>query len=213
MSLCTVIEYLATFKDADLGPLLVMERMNENLREFLQRHKDKLDIHDQIRISLEVTKGVAYLHHLNPPMVHCDLSDRNVMFTFNGVAKIGDFGQSKLKEDLKFFFITEEPRIIPFQPPEAFAYGNSTYDESLDMFSLGVLMLEIGTQQQPWPNIVGIGITPEVKRREKDLQRMGDMHPLKCFIMLCLNDDQKQRPKSAEMQIALSRLNVVRCIL
>ena len=205
------LEYLGAFNDEDLGPILVMEKMNENLREFLERHTDQLTIRDQIRISLEITKGVAFLHQLNPPMVHRDLNDKNVMFTFEGVAKIGDFGQSKLRED--FYLTSLAPGMLTFMPPEALEAGNSKYNESLDMFSLGVLMLEIGTQRQPIQSIVGIGATPEIKRREKDLLRMGDLNPLKPFILLCLNNDRKQRPKSTEMQIVLSRLDVVRCIL
>ena len=201
------LEYLGAFNDENLGPILVMEKMNENLREFLQRHTGQLTIRNQIRISLEITKGVAFLHQLNPPMVHRDLNDKNVMVTSEGVAKIGDFGQAKLKEDV--YLTSLAPGMVTFMPPEALEDGNSKYDESLDMFSLGVLMLEIGTQQPPTTSIVGIGITPEIKRREKDLQRLSDLHPFKPFILLCLSNDRKQRPKSTEMVIVLSNLDVV----
>ena len=214
LTVCSVfifIEYMGTFNDIDLGPVLVMERMTENLREFLERHTGKLDIQDQIRISLEITKGVTFLHHLNPPMVHRDLNDKNVMFTSEGVAKIGDFGQSKLKEDI--YLTSLAPGMLTFMPPEALEDGNSKYDESLDMFSLGVLMLEIGTQQFPAPNVRGIGVISEVNRREKDLNKMETLHPLKPFILRCLNDDRKQRPKSAEMLFVLSTLEVVRYTL
>ena len=196
------VEFLGAFKDAKLGPILVMEKMKENLREFLERHKDTLTVLEQLRISLEITEGVAFLHQLTPPMVHRDLNDKNVMFTFDGVAKIGDFGQSKLKRDL--YLTTDLPGMIPFMPPEALRVGNSKYDESLDMFSLGVLMLEIGTQDQPIPNIMGIGITVEVKRREADLGRMSLLHPLKPFILLCLSDSPKQRPKAFELRMILT---------
>ena len=191
-----------------------MERMNKNLKDYLEANRGKLKIKEQIRISHEITQGVAFLHQLTPPMVHRDLNDKNVMFTFDGVAKIGDFGQSKPRHDS--YLTSAQPGMVPYMPPEALDDNNSKYDESLDMFSLGVLMLEIGTQQQPNASFVGIGSTPEIKRRAKDLQKMGDLHPLKPFILLCLSDDQKQRPKAAEMRIVLSRLEEVRnylCIL
>ena len=79
--------------------------MKENLRRFLEKHKGDLTTQEQIRISLEITRGVAFLHQLKPPMVHRDLNDKNVMLTFDGVAKDGDFGQSKLKQDL---YLTSE---------------------------------------------------------------------------------------------------------
>ena len=188
-----------------------MERMNENLRRFLERHRGKLTIQEQIRISHEITQGVAFLHQLTPPMVHRDLNDKNVMFTFDGVAKIGDFGQSKLRHGS--CLTSAQPGMVLYMPPEALDDNNSKYDESLDIFSLGVLMLEIGIQQQPMASYVGIGSTPEIKRRAKDLQKMGDLHPLKPFILLCLNNDQKQRPKAAQMCTVLSRLEEVQTSL
>ena len=181
-----------------------MERMNENLRRFLERHQGNLSIQEQIRISLEITQGVAFLHQMTPPMVHRDLNDKNVMFTFDGVAKIGDFGQSKLKTG--FYLRTTAPGMVSFMPPGALRKGNAKYDESLDVFSLGVLMLEIGTQHPPIPDVVGIGITREVERRAEDLDRMNDSHPLKSLILLCLHDEPKERPKAAELEVVLPRL-------
>ena len=189
-----------------------MERMNENLRCFLERRRGNLSTQKQIHISLEITKGVAFLHQLTPPMVHRDLNDKNVMFTFDGVAKIGDFGQSRLKQDL--YLTSDQPGMVTFMPPEALMVNHCKYNESLDMFSLGVLMLEISTQQPPTVNIFGIGTVPEIERREKDVAELADSHPLKPSILLCLSDDRKERPKATEMEIilsAFSRLDLVRC--
>ena len=204
-----ILGFRGAFKDVRLGPILVMERMSENLRQFLGRYKGQLSIPDQIRICQAITRGVAFLHQLNPPMVHRDLNDKNVMFTSKGVAKIGDFGQSKLKNDL--YLTSAAPGMVSFMPPECLRAEGAKYDESLDVFSLGVLFLEIGTQQAPAPNVEGIGSIREVKRREKDLQKMNDLHPMKPLIFLCLSDDPKERPKAADLEVVLSRLEVVRC--
>ena len=175
----------------------------------MERNRGKLTIQGQIRISLEITQGVAFLHQLTPPVVHRDLNDKNVMFTLDGVAKIGDFGQSRLKQDL--YLTSDQPGMVIFMPPEALGDGNSKYDESYDIFSLGMLMLEIATQEQPVPSLTGIGTIPEIKRREKHIQKLGDLHPLKPFIVLCLSDDRKERPKATEMQMVLRRLEEVGC--
>ena len=186
-----------------------MERMKENLRQFLE-DRQKLIIQEQIRISHEITQGLAFLHQLTPPMVHRDLNDKNVMVTFDGVVKIGDFGQSKLKKD--DYLTSTAPGMPSFMPPECQQKDGNKYDESLDVFSLGVLMLEIGTQRLPISNVFGIGVIPEVDRRGKDLQRMSDLHPLKSFILLCLSDDPKKRPKATELQMVLPRLKEVATI-
>ena len=94
--------------------------------------------------------------------------------------------------------------------PEALRAGNAKYDESLDVFSLGVLMLSIGTQRPPSSDLTGIGVTPEVQRRAKDLEGMSDCHSLKPFILHCLRDDPEQRPKATQLVIILSRLKEIK---
>ena len=175
-----------------------MEKMQENLRQFLDKCKKKLPLAQQLRIALEIIRGVAYLHQQIPPLVHRDLNDKNVMFSTEGVIKIGDFGQSKLKKDL--YLTSGQPGMVTFMPPEALTVNKSKYNESLDIFSVGVLMLEIGTQQGPLKNLHGIGIIPEVERRECDLKALGEEHPLKQPVLLCLKDNPKERPKASDLQ-------------
>ena len=100
--------------------------------------------------------------------------------------------------------------MVLYMSPEALQTEQAQYDESLDIFSLGVLLLQIGIQQQPLVNMVGIGTLPEVRRREKDLQKMSNLHPLKPFILLCLSDDRQKRPKATELEMVLPRLKEVR---
>ena len=175
-----------------------MEKMQENLRQFLDKWKKSLRLPKQFRISLEIIRGVAFLHQQTPPLVHRDLNDRNVMFSTEGVIKIGDFGQSKLKKDL--YLTSGQPGMVTFMPPEALNADKSKYNESLDIFSVGVLMLEIGTQQEPLVNLCGIGVIREVDRREKDLKALGEEHPLRQPVLLCLKDNPKERPKASDLQ-------------
>ena len=190
--------FIGAFNDPRLGPILAMEKMQENLRQFLDKWKKKLQLPKQLRISLEIIRGVAFLHQQTPPLVHRDLNDKNVMFSFEGVVKIGDFGQSKLKKDL--YLTTGQPGMVTFMPPEALDVDKSKYNESLDIFSVGVLMLEIGTQQEPLVNLRGIGIIREVERRERDLKILGEDHPLRRPVLLCLKDNPKERPKASDLQ-------------
>ena len=190
--------FLGAFNDPRLGPILVMEKMQENLRQFLDRWKKELQLPKQLRISLEIIRGVAFLHQQTPPLVHRDLNDKNVMFSFEGVIKIGDFGQSKLKKDL--YLTTGQPGMVTFMPPEALDIGKSKHSESLDIFSVGVLMLEIGTQQEPQVSLLGIGVIREVERRARDLKVLGEDHPLRQPVLLCLKDNPKERPKASDLQ-------------
>ena len=64
----------------------------------------------------------------------------------NGVVKISDLGQSRLKN--KDNFSTGQPGAIPFMSPEAMA-DPCRYNEKLDVISLGVLMLEVAIRRLP----------------------------------------------------------------
>ena len=61
-------------------------------------------------------------------------------------------------------------------------------------------MLEIGTQQEPLVNLRGIGTIREVERRERDLKILGEDHPLRRPVLLCLKDNPKERPKASDLQ-------------
>ena len=189
-----VVDFRGAFYDETTDePLLVMERMKENLRDFLERNRNDLSQQRQLQICLEIARGLRFLHTHTPPIVHRDLTDKNVMLGKDGLVKIGDLGQSRLKTNNVEYFSTAQPGAFPFMPPEAMQ-EQSHYNEKLDIFSLGVLMLEVATQQPPHVQLVGIGRDKEIVRRREDLSKLEEDHPLKPLILSCLKDDRKKRP-------------------
>ena len=142
-----------------------------------------------IRISLLFLIGMAYLHGLKNPLIHRDLSSKNVLLTETGVVKIADFGQSKLLGDLRDTLRTIQPGTIAYMPPEALT-KKKTYTAKVDSFSLGVLVLEICTQSSPSTGFEDINAKEEVKRREDDLRLLDDAHPLKPLIVWCLQYEE-----------------------
>ena len=142
--------------------------------------------------------GVVYLHGLKNPLIHRDLSDKNVLLTETGVVKIADFGQAKLLGDLNDILQTTQPGAVLYMPPEALKKKKG-YTAKVDSFSLGVLMLEICTQSPPSSGLDGINYEIEVKRREDDLRLLDDAHPLKPLIVWCLQYEEL-RPTVAVIQ-------------
>ena len=189
-----VVDFRGAFYDETTDePLLVMERMRENLREFLERNRNDLSSQRLLEVCLAIARGLRFLHTHTPPIVHRDLTDKNIMLGKDGLVKIGDLGQSRLKANNAEYFNTAQPGAIPFMPPEAMR-KESHYNEKLDIFSLGVLMLEVATQEPPKVDLVGIGRDKEIDRRREDLSKLEDDHPLKPLILSCLEDDPKERP-------------------
>ena len=207
----------AFYDESTKEPLLVMERMRENLREYLERNKtDELSRQRQLEICLGMARGLRFLHTHTPPIVHRDLTDKNVMFGKDGLVKIGDLGQSRLKANNAEYFNTAQPGAIPFMPPEAMQ-EKSHYNEKLDIFSLGVLMLEVATQQPPRVGLVGINMVKEILRRKEDLAKLNEDHPLKPLILFCLKDDPKERPDivtvHSHLQAMVEGVEVCVCML
>ena len=202
-----VVKFEGAFYDETYnGPVLVMELMTETLQQYLRRNRGHLSRQEQLEICISIVLGLQFLHTRTPPIVHRDLTDKNVLLDANRVVKISDLGQSRLKT--KEYFSTGQPGSIPFMSPEAMQ-DPSRYNEKLDVFSLGVLMLEVATQQVPCVSMVGIGVTPEVQRRKKDLSRLDEDHPLRPVILSCLKDDPKERPNIATVLTQLLAVNEV----
>ena len=194
-----IVGFMGAFYEMNLKePILVMERMRENLRDLLGREK-QLSLHRQLQICFEIVAGLEFLHNRSPPTVHRDLNDKNVMLSEEGVMKIGDLGQSRLKEESVDYFSTGQPGAIPFMPPEALR-DKAHYNEKIDMFSLGVLMLEIATGRYPSVKLIGIGVESEIARRKEDLSKLSNDHPLQRFVLQCLKDNYRDRPSATAVR-------------
>ena len=155
----------------------------------------------QIDFCLQIADAVHYLHSQQPPVVYRDLSVKKVL-TLDGILKLGS---SLLAARLPScgYFDDRAPGVIPYMPPEALV-DRPHYNENIDVFSLGVLMLEIATQYPSVHKIFGVGMIPEIQRRAKDLSRLPEDHPLKPIILQCLRDDPGERPDSGAVFRMLS---------
>ena len=201
-----IVKFYGAYHDEETSePILVMERMKENLWEYLMREKGKLSRQIGIEICLSIVRGLRYLHSLPMPIVHGDLNDKNIMITEDGTVKIGDLGQSRLKDLSVVYFNSLGPGAITYMPPEALRQ-DCRYNEKIDTFSVGVLMLEVATQESPVVAPVNIGSVKEVLRRDDDLSKLPPDHPLKPLVILCLEDDPKKRPQSTQLYEHLNRL-------
>ncbi|GAB4858698.1 hypothetical protein Ancab_010171 [Ancistrocladus abbreviatus] len=80
---------------------LVYELMrNGNLQECLLHKKceELMDWNKRFQIALEVSRGLAFLHHeCDPPIIHGDIKPSNVLLDDDFSSKIGDFGLARFK--------------------------------------------------------------------------------------------------------------------
>ena len=132
-------------------PVLLMERLNESLDNLLETVPN-IALALKQSILEDVAKGLLYLHNYQPPIVHRDLTARNVLLTESFVAKITDFGNSRiinLKPCQLARTLSRFPGTLVYMPPEAIAtdaVDSSHYGPSLDIFSFGHLTLYVALQ-------------------------------------------------------------------
>ena len=116
-----------------------MERLDINLDDLLEQDHE-IDLPSKFKVLLDVAKGLEYLHNRITPVIHRDLTTRNVLLNRTTMdAKIADMGNSLLIDHKKFSrTLSRNPGTTVYMPPEATGYAPN-YDATLDMFSFGQL--------------------------------------------------------------------------
>ena len=179
-----------------------------SLTKYLEQN-EIIPNHIKNSILLDVSHGLLYLHTQTPPIIHRDLTANNVLLTSNMKAKITDFGVSCMFEPdpVKHYMrMSTCPGNQLYMPPETLQ-SEDKYKETrdnfdkLDVFSFGVLILHVYTQQ--WPKPTGTfdkhnRPRTEVQRRQHLLDQVENHH-MKQLALDCLNNDRQHRPHSIDL--------------
>ncbi|XP_006842574.2 probable LRR receptor-like serine/threonine-protein kinase At1g06840 isoform X1 [Amborella trichopoda] len=207
---------LVGYCDEASEEMLVYEFMpNGTLRDHLRgKSKEPLGFARRLRIALGSARGILYLHNeANPPIFHRDIKASNILLDSKFVAKVADFGLSRLApvSDLDGSAPDHVSTVVKGTPgyldPEYFLTHKLT-DKS-DVYSLGVVFLEILTGMRPISH--GKNIVREVNTAYQSGtlssiidQQMGS-YPSECldqFMKLalrCCLEDTMARPSMAEV--------------
>nr|XP_027071314.1 probable LRR receptor-like serine/threonine-protein kinase At1g06840 isoform X1 [Coffea arabica] len=168
----------------------------------------------RLHIALGAAKGILYLHtEANPPIFHRDVKASNILLDSKLTAKVADFGLSRLapvvddEGALPEYVSTFVKGTPGYLDPEYFLTRKLT-DKS-DVYSLGVVFLEILTGKQPI--LHGKNIVREVNLAHQSGAmfsiidtRMGS-YPSECverFIALglkCCQDKPEDRPSIVDV--------------
>ena len=212
-----VVQYLGTYTDPDTRlPVLLMELCDESLTAFLERSPGPLSYHIQVNICYDIALALVYLH--SNGLVHRDLTGNNVLMIAGPRAKITDFGMLKLATvNPRMTALTLCPGNVLYMSPEALDEAKS-YTAKLDIFSFGVIVIQILTRLFPNPTdrfrIVYVAEFDEMLRREiaeterrkAHLQLIPEAHSLKPLALQCLKKKEDERPSALQLCERLSEL-------
>ncbi|CAJ2646915.1 unnamed protein product [Trifolium pratense] len=116
-----------------------------------------LDLSHRLNIIIDVASALHYLHHeCEQLVIHCDLKPSNVLLDGDMVAHVSDFGIARLVSTISGNTSTIGIKgSVGYAPPE---YGmGSEVSTSGDMYSFGVLVLEMLTGRRPTDEIFNDG--------------------------------------------------------
>ena len=214
-----IVLYLGMSTDPQTHqPVLLMELLDESLTDMLESLTNPLPYHIQVDVCHDVSLAIAYLHSLK--IIHRDLSSNNVLMIARRKAKVADFGVSRLVDfDRQSFTpLSLCPGTKAYMSPEALKEPPN-YTEKLDVFSFGVIVLQLLTRLFPRPtsSIRDVEdsrsqgrrvqeIVSERERRKDHIMLIERNHPLLETILDCLNDEGQHRPTASRLCQIFSEL-------
>ena len=165
------------------NPMILTELMPTSLRKELET--GGLAYPAILSISLDVACALNYLHLFKPhPILHRDVSSANVLLQPMGGtwrAKVSDYGTVSLQPLAR----TCNPGNPVYSAPES-PYPNQ-HSTAMDVFSFGVLLIEMAVCQ-----------FPDVGKRVAQITSIKSP-TLKNLIEHCLIEDYKQRPAMSDI--------------
>ncbi|KDP29330.1 hypothetical protein JCGZ_18251 [Jatropha curcas] len=130
--------------------LLVYDYVPNNTLHFHLHGEGRpvLDWTARVKIAAGAARGIAYLHEdCHPRIIHRDIKSSNILLDNNFEAKVSDFGLAKLALDANTHVTTRVMGTFGYMAPEYASSGKLT--EKSDVFSYGVVLLELITGRKP----------------------------------------------------------------
>uniref|UniRef100_A0ACD5ZPP1 Uncharacterized protein n=1 Tax=Avena sativa TaxID=4498 RepID=A0ACD5ZPP1_AVESA len=128
-------------------PILVYEFIsNGTLFEFIHHNygSPPPSLETRLRVAQESAEALAYLHlSTNHPIVHGDVKSMNILLDDNYMAKVTDFGASRMLPKDAVQFMTMVQGTLGYLDPEYLQVRQLT--EKSDVYSFGVVLLELIT--------------------------------------------------------------------
>ncbi|KAG0453214.1 hypothetical protein HPP92_025878 [Vanilla planifolia] len=119
-------------------------------------HDVLLDWRQRLRIAFGSASGIAYLHHeAKPHIIHRDIKASNVLLDSKFRPKVADFGFAKLVPEGVSQMTTRVKGTLGYLAPEYAMWGKVS--ESCDVYSFGILLLEIVSGRRPIEKVAGAG--------------------------------------------------------
>ncbi|KZV52962.1 lysM domain receptor-like kinase 4 [Dorcoceras hygrometricum] len=201
---------------------------NGSLSDWIHNNDERrvLSWNQRLQIALDIAAGLNYLHcYASPSHVHKNLNSSNVLISRDFRAKIANFGLARSAEgDGEQFLLTRH--IVGTKGYMAPEYlENGLISPKLDVYALGVLMLEILTGSEVsklYDRYLQLSdVLDPVLDQENGLENLKQLmdpslqgkYPPELALLIfrlidnCLKKDPSDRPSTDEILRSLSRIS------
>ena len=186
-----LVRFMAAVLDDQGGPMIITELLDTTLRK---AYKDNLlTLRQCVDVFCDVASALCYLHELEEPIIHRDVSSANVLMKAGvgggWIAKLSDFGSANWAKQAS----TMGEGAIVYLAPEAFPSHLSQHRKAppqttkIDVYSYGILLCEVTLREFPDPD--HLHVTKEKMRTKHVL-----LHSL---VVKCTQDLPDRRPTMA----------------
>ncbi|URD75086.1 TyrKc [Musa troglodytarum] len=172
--------------------------------DFLHKQKGVFKLPALLRVAIDVSKGMNYLHQNN--IIHRDLKAANLLMDENEasnfstfyqlVVKVADFGVARVKAESGV--MTAETGTYRWMAPEVIEH--KPYDHKADVFSFGIVMWELLTAKLPYEYLTPLQAAVGVVQKGLRPTLPKNTHPkLDELLQKCWQQDPAARPDFSEI--------------
>jgi serine/threonine protein kinase len=191
------------FMGACLEPgnlMIVTELMSQgSVYDLLHKHPEQLTFRKKMEIARGAAKGMNWLHQSKPvSFIHRDLKTGNLLVDDNWCVKVCDFGLTLVKknEEKANYGAIGTPL---WMAPEVLT--NQAYDESADLYSFGIVLWELMTHKDPYPEINTFGEMLEKVCKQHHRPAIPESCPptLRALMEKCWDPVPSKRPSFVDV--------------
>lgn len=166
----------------------------------------RMDEEEAWKLLRDAASALAYLHSMNPPVLHQDIKPANILLNDNGDYMLTDFGVStQVKQSLSRVSNQDMALLsagtISYMAPERFSRNNLPVMAN-DIYSLGSTVYELISGMLPFGNDGGL-----LQRKGAEIPELpGDFSPLlKKTLDDCLQEEPWKRPNAEQLEEIATR--------
>lgn len=204
-----IVQFLGAVTDRKPLMLITEYLRGGDLHQYL-KEKGSLSPSAAINFSMDIARGMAYLHNEPNVIIHRDLKPRNVLLVNSSAdhLKVGDFGLSKLitvQSSHDVYKMTGETGSYRYMAPEVFKHRR--YDKKVDVYSFAMILYEMLEGEPPFASYEPYeGAKHAAEGQRPSFRAKGYIPELQELTQQCWAPDMNHRPSFIEILKRLEKI-------